>query len=63
MPFVAEVAEAEGWRTVAERSAADETRRHVLRFDRVKSDRLRIRFAEPVGVCEVRLYDEAEPPR
>jgi hypothetical protein len=35
----------------------------VLRFDRVTSDRLRIRFAESVGVCEVRLYDEPEPAR
>ena len=63
VPFVVEVAEAGGWRTVAEHPEADETRRHVLRFDRVKSDRLRIRFAEPVGVCEVRLYDEPEPAR
>jgi hypothetical protein len=63
VPFVVEVAEAGGWRTVAEHPEADETRRHVLRFDRVTSDRLRIRFAEPVGVCEVRLYDEPEPAR
>ncbi len=58
VPFVVEVAAAGGWRTVTERTAADSTRRHVLRFDRVESDRVRIRFAEPVGVCEVRLYDE-----
>ena len=63
VPFVVEVAEAGGWRTVAEHPEADETRRHVLRFDRVTSDRLRIRFAESVGVCEVRLYDEPEPAR
>jgi hypothetical protein len=58
VPFVVEVGEAGGWRTVAESAEADSTRRHVLRFDRVESDRVRIRFAEPVGVCEVRLYDE-----
>ena len=58
VPFVVEVGEADGWRTVAERAEADVTRRHVLRFDRTESDRVRIRFAEPAGVCEVRLYDE-----
>ncbi len=58
VPFIVEVGEAGGWRTVAERAEADSTRRHVLRFDRVESDRARIRFAEPVGVCEVRLYDQ-----
>jgi hypothetical protein len=58
VPFVAEVAEAGGWRTVAEHAEVDSTRRHVLRFARLESDRVRIRFAEPVGVCEVRLYDE-----
>ena len=63
MPNVVEVAEAGGWRTEAERPEADETRRHVLRFDRATSDRVRIRFTEPVGVCEVRLYDEPEPAR
>lgn len=60
VPFIVEVDDAGGWRTVAERPDADETRRHVLRFDRVQSDRVRIRFAEPVGVCEVRLYDEPD---
>jgi hypothetical protein len=58
VPFVVEVSEAGEWRPLAERGEADSTRRHVLRFERVKSDRVRIRFAEPIGVCEVRLYDE-----
>ena len=56
--FVVEAWSGEAWKRVA--TAGETRRRHVLRFDPVKTDRVRIVWAEAAkgGVCEVRLYAE-----
>jgi len=58
--FAVQVAEGDGWRTVAE-VGRTRHRRHTLAFERTKTTRLRLVLDGPaakVAVCEVRAYDE-----
>ncbi len=62
--FRLEVPQGDGWRSVAQ-VAGNTDRRHVLGFEPVTAAKLRlvvVKAQDDMGVCEIRVYDEPEPP-
>ena len=62
--FRLEAPDGDAWRPVAQISD-DLNRRRVIYFDRVTASKLRLvltKARDDVGVCEIRVYDEAKTP-
>jgi hypothetical protein len=57
--FHVDARQGEEWKTVASRTDVRH-RRHVLGFDRITTPALRVVFADPCTVSELRVYDEPQ---